>query len=415
MNILLIHQFFLEKEDPGGSRFNEMTKVWVREGHQITVIAGMVNYVTGKVPHKYKGLKYNLSEYEPNLTVLRCFVSPDYNANFVGRLWAYFSFVWFGFFGVLRKLGSQKFDIVIATSPPLFIGFLAWMISKVKRVPYLFEVRDLWPESAIETGVLKNKFIISISYWLEKFIYKKAFLINVLTPAFRDKLIGFKKIEPSKIIFIPNAADFSLSDELTKNFDSATFRKQLNWHQKFVVLYVGAHGVANHLIQVLEAAEQTHDEEVLFVLIGDGMQKQELVKYAETKRLKNVQFLPSVSKKEIFKYILAANVGLSVLKKVDTFKTIYSNKTFDYMACKKPVLMAIDGVSRALVEQANCGVYSEPENASNLIAKIKLLKQDPNRCNEMGENGFAFAKANFDRNTLAIQYLTEIKKALHVL
>lgn len=412
MNILLIHQFFLEKDDPGGSRFNEMTKIWIHEGHKVTVLAGMVNYVTGKTPDKYKGLKYKKDEYETDLTILRCHVSPNYNTNFVGRLWAYFSFIWFGFFGVVRKLNGQQFDVIVATSPPLFIGLLAWMLSRLKKIPYLFEVRDLWPESAIETGVLKNRLVIRLSFWLENFIYERALLINVLTPAFRLKLIERKKVNAGKIIFIPNASDFLLSDEIAKNFNPSALRKELNWENKFVVLYVGAHGVANHLIQIVEAAEQVRDKDVLFVLIGDGMQKRELVSIAQNKRLDNVQFIPSVSKGEIFKYILAADVGLSILKKLETFKTIYSNKTFDYMACKKPVLMAIDGVSRELVEKAKCGLYAEPENTFDLISKIDLLKQDPAGCVLMGNNGFAYAKANFDRSVLAKQYLEQIKKAL---
>ena len=413
MNILLIHQFFLEKDDPGGSRFNEMTKVWIQEGHRVTVLAGMVNYVTGKTPDKYVHLKYQLSEYEPGLSVLRCFVSPDYNTNFVGRLWAYFSFVWYGFFGGVTKLRPQKFDVIIATSPPLFIGLLAWMISKVKRVPYVFEVRDLWPESAIETGVLKNKFIIRLSFWLEKFIYKRALLVNVLTPAFGEKLRNKKQVPPEKIIYIPNAADFALSDSVLTTFDRDSFRRTMKWEDKFVIIYVGAHGVANHLIQLVEVAENINDAKILFVLVGDGMQKQSLVEAVQKKKLTNVEFVGSVPKHEIFAYILASDVGLSMLKKLDTFKTIFSNKTFDYMACKKPVLVAIDGISRKLVEDARCGLYAEPENSKDIIDKINILKKDPEALRTMGENGFHFAKNKFDRYVLARQYLAEIKKVLY--
>ncbi len=413
MNILLIHQFFLEKEDPGGSRFNEMTKVWVADGHTVTVIAGMVNYVTGKMPEKYKGLRYQLSDYERGLTVMRCFVSADYNTNFIGRLWAYFSFVWFGFWASQFKIKKQQFDVIISTSPPLFVGLMAWLISILKRVPFVFEVRDLWPESAIETGVLKNKFIIRLSYWMESFIYQKSFLINVLTPAFRDRLIETKSINPAKLIFIPNAADFSLSDHCLNDFDANSFRKKMNWENKFVVTYVGAHGVANHLIQILDTAQEVNDSSILFVLIGDGMQKVELQKNANDRKLNNVQFINSIPKSEIFNYILASDAGLSILKKLDAFKTIYSNKTFDYMACKKPVLMAIDGVSRKLIEDAECGLYAEPENAQALNHQIKILRDNPQLCIQMGERGYTYAKNNFDRHFLAKKYLTEIETKLN--
>src|SRR5690606_33389383 len=171
-----------------------MTRIWVEEGHSVTVVAGMLNYVTGKVPEKYDGKKYDLSTYEPGLEVLRCYVSPNYYTNFIGRLWAYFSFVLYGTFGCLFKLKGRKYDVIVATSPPLFIGIIAYVVSCIKRVPYVFEVRDLWPESAIDTGILTNKILIRFSYWLEKFIYRNASLINVLTPAFRDSLISKKGV-----------------------------------------------------------------------------------------------------------------------------------------------------------------------------------------------------------------------------
>lgn len=412
MNILLIHQYFLERDDPGGSRFNEMTKVWVDQGHKVTVICGMLNYVTGKVPDKYNGKKFHHDSYAPGLDVLRCYVSPDYNANFVGRLWAYFSFVFYGVYGALFKLRGKKFDVVLATSPPLFVGIIAWVVSRIRRIPYVFEVRDLWPESAIDTGVLTNKFIIRFAYWFERFMYKSALLINVLTPAFRDSLITKKNVAPSKICFIPNACDFSMTDSLLKSFDSGQFRQQLGWENDFVITYVGAHGVANHLQQLLDVAERLRETNVRIVLIGDGMQKQTLKNMVAERRLSNVTFIDSLPKRDVMKYIIASDLGTSVLKKVDTFKTVYSNKTFDYMSCKKAILMLIDGVSRSLVEDARCGVYAEPENIADIVEKINSLRADSANLLRMGESGYHYARANFDRQVLAQRYIIEIDRAL---
>jgi glycosyltransferase involved in cell wall biosynthesis len=414
VNILLIHQYYLEKDDPGGSRFNEMTKIWVGMGHKVTVVAGMLNYVTGNVPEKYNGLKYDLSTYEPGLEVLRCHVSPSYYTNFIGRLWAYFSFVWYGTLGCLFKLRHKKYDVIVATSPPLFIGIIAWVVSRLRSMPYVFEVRDLWPESAIDTGVLTNKTLIRFSYWLEKFIYQKAALINVLTPAFRTNLIEKKGIAPERIVFIPNACDFGLSDHLLEDFDVNAFRKQLGWENEFVVTYVGVHGVANHLIQLIETASHVKDKGVRIVLIGGGAQKKELMEESANRKLDNLTFIDPVPKREVMKYILASDVGTSVLKRVDTFKTIYSNKTFDYMACQRPILMVIDGVSRELVEEAQCGLYAEPENVPEIVAQITNLKNDPDRCKAMGMNGYSFAKGRFDRDVLARKYIQEIQKHLQI-
>lgn len=411
MRILLIHQYFLEKGDGGGSRFNEMTKTWSEEGHSITVLAGMVHYNTGKKPKNYKG-KFTFKDlaFYKNVDVVRCHVSESYNVNFLGRLWAYFSFVFSSIYaGIFKTKG--KYDIILVTSPPLFVGITAYVISLIKRTPFVFEIRDLWPESAIDTGVLQNKLIIKFAYWFERFIYKRAKLINVLTPAFRDKLIQEKNIPKDKVIFIPNAADFSLAEKIQKDkeFSSLEFKKELGLHEKFVITYVGAHGVANHLIQLIKAAEKLQDTNVVFQLIGAGMRKEYLQEEVKKRNLKNVVFRAPVSKQEVFKYILASDVGASVLKKVDTFKTIYSNKTFDYMSCKRPVLLAIDGVSRELVNNANCGEYVEPENIDDIVRGVKkLLSLSREEIKQKGESGYQHAKQYFNRDILAKEYISKM-------
>jgi glycosyltransferase involved in cell wall biosynthesis len=402
MRILLIHQMFLEEDDPGGSRFNEMTKSWQNQGCEITVLAGMMHYTGSEKRSEYKG-KYFVKKNQNNVEVLRCHVSESYNKNFIGRLWGYFSFMFSSMYAGLFKC-KKDYDLILVTSPPLFVGISAFVISRFKRIPYLFEVRDLWPESAIDTGVLTSKLIIKISYAVEKFIYKKARLINVLTPAFKKYLIEKKNIDSNKIIFIPNAADFSLSEKILQDFNSLEFRKKLNWENKFVITYVGAHGVANGLDQILEAGKLLSDTNILFVLIGDGMKKKELQNKVEKLNINNVIFLPSVPKVDVFKYILASDMGASVLKNVDTFKTVYSNKTFDYMACKKPILMAIDGVSKDLIEEANCGIYIEPENISDYNIKLRKYIQNLQLTKEQGINGYNFAINNFDRKYLANKY-----------
>lgn len=408
MRILLIHQYFLEKDDGGGSRFNEMTKIWSEEGHNITVLAGMVHYATGEKIKRYKGKWiYSDRNFYPNVDVIRCHVSESYNINFLGRLWAYFSFVFSSIWaGCFKARG--RYDVILATSPPLFVGITTYILSVLKNIPFVFEIRDLWPESAIDTGVLKNRTIIRFSYWFEKFIYSKATMINVLTPAFRDKLINIKNVPSEKIIFIPNAADFTLSERLEGEFDIQKFRKEHGMEGRFVITYVGAHGIANHLIQLVDAAGQLKDTNVLFLLIGAGMKKQELIDTVKDRNLNNVMFIDSVSKEEVFKYIFASEMGASVLKKAETFKTIYSNKTFDYMSCKKPVLLAIDGISRKLVEDAKCGYYVEPENIIDIADTVRKIINDPSHLPELGMNGYSYSKMHFDRNTLARKYLLQL-------
>ena len=406
MKILLLHQYFLEENDSGGSRWNEMAKVWVDEGHEVVVIGGMMHANGTEKRPEYKG-KHFVKNLQGKITVWRCHVSESYNKSFAGRLWGYFSFMFSSMWAGLFK-AKGKFDVVVVTSPPLFVGISGYFISRIRRMPLIFEVRDLWPESAIDTGVLTNKLIIKAAYWFENFIYKKAKLINVLTPAFYNTLKNDKKVPEGKLIMIPNACDFTLSDKLLKEFDREAFRKHMDMEGRFVITYVGAHGVANHLEQVLLAARKLADTNVLFLLIGQGMEKERLKKEATTMELKNVRFLDPVPKKEVFKYILASEMGASVLKKVDTFKTVYSNKTFDYMSCKTPVLMAIDGVSRELVEEAQCGIYVEPENIEVYNTCIRMYLEDKERLTREGNKGYEYAKINFDRKVLAEKYTEEI-------
>lgn len=406
MNILLIHQNFLEKNDAGGSRFNEMTRIWEEQGHRVTVLAGMGHHATGQIPERYRGKYTYVDRYSENRTVIRSRAAAGQSKGFLGRLLGYFSFTVSSTYAGLFK-AREKYDVIVATSPPLFVGVTAYLLSLFKRRPLVFEVRDLWPESAIDTGMLTNSLLIRFAFWFERFIYRYARRINVVTPAFRQALIEKKGLEPEKVVMIPNAADFSMSDEILRDFDRSAFRKKLGIADKVAIIYVGAHGIANHLIQVLETADLLRDRpEVVFMLVGDGAQKPVLQEEVERLRLQNVLFFDPVPKQEIFRYILAADFGTSVLKKVDTFKTVYSNKTFDYMACKRPVLMVIDGVSRELVEQAGCGRYIEPEDPAAFAATIReYLDADRRTWIEEGENGYRFAKENFDREVLAMKYL----------
>lgn len=411
MKILLIHQYFLEEDDPGGSRFNEMVKVWSNEGHQISVLAGMMHYGGNEKREEYKG-KFTAKKKQGDITVWRSHVSELYNSNFIGRMWGYFSFVFSSLYTGLFKVKGH-YDVIIVTSPPLFVGITGYLISKLKRIPFVFEIRDLWPESAIDTGVLKNTGLIKMAYKFEKFIYRKASLINVLTPAFRKKLIEEKSVPKDKIVYIPNAADFSLSDELLERFDVAKFKREEGLVGKFIITYVGAHGVANHLQQLVEAAKLLEDTNAHFLLIGQGMEKKKLIKLAKHLNCINISFIDPVPKSDVFKYILASDIGTSVLKNVDTFKTIYSNKTFDYMSCKKPILMAIDGVSRELVEDADAGVFVEPENPQDFAFKVRTYMDNQTLLEKQGINGYIYAKKHFDRNVLAKKYLFEMANIIN--
>jgi glycosyltransferase involved in cell wall biosynthesis len=306
---------------------------------------------------------------------------------------------------------QKNVDLIIVTSPPLFVGVSAWFLAKIKRVPFIFEVRDLWPESAIATGVLTNNILINVMYWIEKSLYKNAHKIIALTPAFKEDISKrFPEYAP-KIEIITNGADLDLMAPGPKN---NWVRDQYNWQNKKVFSYFGAHGVANNLIQVINVAEKFRDrDDILFVLIGDGMQKDELKETARKLNLKNIQFIDSVPKQKVQDFINASDVCMAILKKTDTFKTVYPNKVFDYMACKKPIIVTIDGITRKLIEDAQAGLFAEPENAESFKETVeKFIELDDAELEKLGQNGYNYVRKYFDRSKLAEKYLKIIENTI---
>ena len=404
MRIVLFHQYFLGKNDPGGSRWNELTSFFSKkENFVIDVLAGNIHYATGKqISLKLWSNKETVDE---NITLYRTWTYAGYNSNFIGRVIGYLSYT---FSSLIKSIMLKKPNIIIITSPSIFVGISAIILSKIKNVPFIIEVRDLWPESAVATGVLNNKVLLNILYWLEYKLYKLSKKIIVLTPAFKDNIEARFPEFIGKIEIITNGADFSIMNSDTQR---KKIREQNQWNNKQVFAYFGAHGLANDLMQVIEVTKaMQQNTDVLFVLIGDGMQKKSLQNKAKEYKLNNLQFIDSVPKNEVVNYINAADICMAILKKTDTFKTVYPNKVFDYMSCNKPVLVTIDGITRTLIESAQCGLYSEPENLQDFIKTVqKFSKMNKEQLLLLGKNGFEYVKDHFDREKLAERYIEIIK------
>ncbi len=407
MKILVIHQYFLGKDDPGGSRWNQFAKYWAAAGHEITILAGMVHYTTGKKPPEYKGRFIVREEVQPGVTVYRCHVSESYNRSFVGRAWAYLSFAISSTYAGLFKTGRP--DVIVATSPPLTVAKTMSWLKFWRRCPAVFEVRDLWPESAIDTGVIQPGRLADMLFRLERKAYRRADWINVLTPAFEAALIEKKGVDPARISMIPNGADL---DIMRPGERDNQVRRDLGLNGKFVVSYFGAHGRANRVGQLLDVAEklQSTHPDVRIMLVGQGMEKPQLVADARHRGLDNVIFVDAVPKEQVCHYINASDVCTAVLMRNDTFKTVYPNKVFDYMSCKRPIIIAIDGVARKLVEDAGAGYFAEPENPDAFVDALLRMKDDPEGMRRMGESGYAYAAGNYSREAMARKYLEILER-----
>jgi glycosyltransferase involved in cell wall biosynthesis len=328
---------------------------------------------------------------------LRAATYQALHRSFVHRVFAFASFMVSAFF---IGLGVRGVDLVWGTSPPIFQGWTAWMLARFKRVPFLFEVRDLWPAFAIQVGVLHNRWLIRASLWLERFLYRRADRVMVNSPGF---LSHVREGGARQVSLIPNGADPGMFDPAA---DGAAFRAAHGLEGKFVVLYAGAHGLSNDLGVVLQAAERLCDRpEIALVLLGDGKDKPALQARAAQMGLQNVHFLASIAKIEMPTALAAANTCLAILKPIPLYTTVYPNKVFDYMAAGRAVLLAIDGVIREVVESAGAGIFIQPGDPAALAQAIRGLADDPERAAGMGNRGRQYAEAHFDRSLLAAQLL----------
>ena len=394
MHILLIHQAFAAIDDPGGTRHHELARHLVDFGHQVTIIASPVSYLTGTAKARIRWKDRQVDE--RGVEIIRAYTLPALHRSFVWRVFSFLSFMVSSF---LIGLSVKKVDLVWGTTPPIFQGVTAWLLARLKRVPFLFEVRDLWPAFAIAVGVLKNRALIRLSEWLEKFIYRRADHIVVNSPGFIEhvKLRGGKKID-----LIPNGADPEMFDPQLGGED---FRNQHNLGMDFVVLYAGAHGLSNDLGVVLEAANLLKTEKGLrFVLVGDGKEKPALMNQAASRNLTNVLFIPPAPKTEMPQVLAGADACIAILKPIELYKTTYPNKVFDYMAAGKAVLLVIDGVVRELVEQAGAGIFVEPGNPAALASAVRQLMQNPGDAEKMGQAGRFYIENMFSRTQIASQF-----------
>ena len=403
MKILVVHQYYLMPGSPGGSRFNEFARLWAAAGHDVTVVAGNLDYATGTVPERYRG-RWITREQDGAVTVLRCHVPRSYNRSYAGRMAAFFGFT---LSSTHAALTVPRPGVIIATSPPL-VAMAPGLIAAKARwpgVPWVFEIRDLWPESAVTTGVLKEGAALTrLLYGVERVACRTADRINVLTPAFRDDLLRRGLAPADKIVFVPNGADVELFTPGPRDNDA---RREFGWGDRFVVMYAGAHGRANAVGQFLDAAEHLRDRpDIHLASVGDGPERAGLEAERVRRKLDNVSFHGAQPKSRMPEIVRACDVGAAILQDNPTFKTVYPNKVFDYMATERPTLLAIDGVARELVcDQARAGVFAKPEDGAALAAAIRALADEPEGRAEMGRRGRAWVLANATRDSLAQRYL----------
>jgi glycosyltransferase involved in cell wall biosynthesis len=387
MHILLIHQAFAALDEPGGTRHHEIAQYLTSHGHRVTIIASPVSYLTGK--NQREQTPSERQESGSGITMLRAYTYPALHRSFAHRVFSFLSFMISSFF---IGLTVRDVDLVWGTSPPIFQSLTAWALARLKRASFLLEIRDLWPAFAIAVGVLRQPTLVRASEWLEHFLYRHADRVVVNSPGFIAHVLAGGAMD---VELVPNGSDVTMFDPQAKG---KNFRQIHELEGKFIALYAGAHGMSNDLGIVLSAAQMLEDHsDITFVLIGDGKEKPALEAQAKDLGLENLKFIPPAPKKEMPDVLAAANVCIAILKPIPLYATVYPNKVFDYMAAGRPVVLAMEGVIREVIEAAEAGIAIPPGDPTALANAVRYFADHPQDGLRMGLRGNEYIKDYFNR------------------
>jgi glycosyltransferase involved in cell wall biosynthesis len=412
MKILYISQYFPPEMGAPAARAVELSRHWAAAGHEVTVLTGFPNHPTGVVPSEYRNKFRRLvaREQTDGINVVRSWLLPFPNRKSYERMLNYSSFC---ISAAATGLFLSRPDVVIATSPQLLVGLSGWWVAHWKRVPFVFEVRDLWPESLAAVGLGNGKSLLYQSLAnIAGFLYRNSDRIVVVSPAFRDYLVQHWRVPREKISVIENGVETQLFAPQTET----GLRTELGVDEKFVVSYIGTMGMAHGLETVLEAAAQLRrsNPEIVFLVVGEGAEKQRIVNRARELALNNLRFIEQQPREKIPAYICASDVCLVLLKKTDLFKTVIPTKMLEFMSCARPVILGVDGQARTILEEARGGVAIDPENSDALVNAIRYLAANPEMAGRLGRNGREYIVRNYSRRHTAEKYILTLEGLLNL-
>ncbi len=394
------------------ARASELAYHWSQAGHRVSVLTGFPNHPTGVVPEQWRSRLRRLTYDEKfgQVDVYRTWLWALPNRKSHERMRNYASFC---ISAALRGLTLPRPDIVIATSPQLLVGLSGWWLSFIRRIPFVFEVRDLWPESLTAVGIGGEDSLLHRSLArIARFLYDHADRIVVVSPAFKDRLIEDWRVPSDKISIVANGVETNLFSPLAPS--TRNIREELHLEDKFIASYIGTMGNAHGLDTLLTAASelQTRQPSVAFLLIGEGAEKQRIKAQAQALGLTNVRFVDQQPREQIPAFIAASDVCLVLLKKTDVFKTVIPTKMLEFMSCARPVILGVDGQARQIVEDAHAGIVIEPENAGALVSAIDELLSNPELRLKMGNSGRDYIVQNFSRTKTAEAYIYVLQSML---
>lgn len=396
MRILYFTQYFPPEVGATQTRAYEMARYLAFCGHKVTVITEVPNHPSGIIPPRYRG-KLSERRLEDGIDVLRLWVWTSPEKTFASRMRFYLSYM--GMSALAGTLIRGRYDLVYATSPPLFVGVGGLAAAMLRRLPFLFEVRDLWPESAVALGELSNRKAIKAAESLERLLYGRASRVVAVTQGIRDGLLE-RGVPADKVALIPNGAN----TELFK-FDATgaeRVRSALGLYDRFVVMYAGIHGVAQGLETLLNSAYILRErEDIAFVLIGEGPKKAALMRLKEERMLPNVRFIPEVRSQDMPACLSAADCAIVPLRDEPVFRGALPSKMFEAWACSRPVILSVAGEAERVLTEAGGGLAVRPEDAAEIANAILYLKEHRAEAEAMGKQGRAYVEQHYSRQTQA--------------
>ncbi|MBK9706707.1 MAG: glycosyltransferase family 4 protein [Acidobacteria bacterium] len=406
MKITFLCQYFPPEMGAPAARTYEHARHWAALGHEVTVITGFPNHPTGIIRPEYEG-QFVKRENIDGIDLLRTWVYCAANKGFFKRVLNFLSFFFSSF--LLGSVMTARPDVVVGTSPQFFCAVSAYLLSVIKRAPFVFEVRDIWPQSAVELGALKNPLIIRALESIEHFLYRRARLIIVVAEATRPYLLA-KGVNPDKIRIVPNGIDAKYLESATATPEE--IREQYDLNGKFMVSYIGTHGMSHALDVVLKAAGRLRDDtSVRFLFVGEGAEKEKLKKLALEFKLDNITFVGEQPRERLLAFYRASDVSLVPLKRLDIFKKVLPSKLFELMGVGCPVICSVEGEAAELVKRSGGGECIEPENVDSLVVSIRRLEKNKELRLQMSANGRTFVREFYLRSKLAENYLEALAVA----
>lgn len=406
LKLLILTQYFPPEVGAPQNRLFELAVRLVKLGVDVTVLTAMPNYPQMKIYKDYVGKKYVYEEIA-GIKIHRSSIFVSENKSIVNRLRNYFSFVLSS--AIVGKNKLDNFDYLMCESPPLFLGYSAMYLAKRKKAQLIFNVSDLWPESAEKLGVVTNKLLLGFAYRLEKKLYSRSILVTGQTQGICKNIV--ERFPNINTYWLPNGVDLQYYNP--ENISKGNWRKMHGFKENdFIFLYAGIIGIAQGLEIILQAAKAFNSQtDIQFILLGSGPEKNKLLTLKQELELNNVTFIETVSKTEMPSVLANVNAAIVPLKKLSLFLGAIPSKIFENLAMQLPILLGVDGEARELfIHQGKAGIYFEPENCNSLIDAIKGITLNPELAKELGQNGRKFVSKHFNRELIAENFYKQLIK-----